>query len=69
MRGAVLHKLGLNCVKERIMRRHYGVVYNKPFDSSKDPVERKGYNLRGEAVCKDSMRWYAKKVSSQKSSS
>ena len=63
MKGAVLHKLGLNFVKERMMRRNYGVSFNRnPFKPG-DPAERKGTNLRGESICRGAMRWYATKVS------
>ncbi len=63
MRGAVLHKLGLNIVKERIMRRHYGVShYREGFKHGKDPIHLKGVNAAGEVVCNDVMRWYAYKV-------
>ena len=63
MRGAILHKLGLNCIRERIMRRHYGVRHSRtPFNPAKDPLSRKGTNLRGDTVCLGAMTWYAKKV-------
>jgi hypothetical protein len=63
MRGAVLHRLGLNIVKERIMRRHYGVSYNRTgFKQGKDPIHLKGVDVAGEVVCMDVMRWYAYKV-------
>ena len=63
MRGAVLHKLGLNIVKERIMRRHYGVRYNRQgFKHGKDPIHLKGLDAAGEVVCQHVMRWYAYKV-------
>jgi succinate dehydrogenase/fumarate reductase flavoprotein subunit len=63
MRGAVLHKLGLNIVKERIMRRHYGVgAIRAPFKHGKDPIHLKGLDAAGEAVCQDVMHWYAYKV-------
>jgi hypothetical protein len=63
MRGAVLHKLGLNVVKERLMRRHYGVKFNRlGFKPGKDPAHLKGYDLAGNVICKNAMRWYAHKV-------
>ena len=61
MKGAVLHKLGLNFVKERMMRRSYGVAFNRPFKHG-DPTDRKGTNLRGETICRGAMKWYASKV-------
>jgi len=66
MRGAVLHKLGLNVVRERLMRRHYGVSYNRGgFNPRRDPAHLKGYDAAGEICCHGVMRWYAKKVHSR----
>jgi len=63
MRGAVLHKLGLNVVRERLMRRHYGVSFNRlGFNPRKDPVHLKGIDAAGDVICKGVMKWYAKKV-------
>jgi len=61
MKGAVLHKLGLNFVKERIMRRSYGVRFYRPFEDD-DPIERKSMDLAGETICTGVMDWYATKV-------
>jgi hypothetical protein len=66
MRGAVLHKLGLNIVKERIMRRHYGVSYYRGFKQGQDPIHLKAMDAAGDVVCRDVMRWYAYKVSTPK---
>ena len=64
MRGAVLHKMGLNYVKERVMRRHYGVLYSRPgFRDGKDPEHFRSVNIAGEEVCDNVMQWYAFKVS------
>lgn len=62
MRGAVLHKMGLNYVKERLMRRHYGVSHNRPFEYGKDPISLKGTNAAGTVICRTVMKWYANKV-------
>lgn len=63
MRGAVLHRMGFNFVKERIMRRNYGVTYIKtPFEPGVDPEHLKEISISGLPACRDVMRWYAKKV-------
>lgn len=63
MRGAVLHKMGLHLVKERLMRRHYGVEFwRRGFQNGIDPEYLRGCDATGEEVCKDVMNWYATKV-------
>ena len=63
MRGAVLHRMGFNFVKERIMRRNYGVTYIKtPFEPGVDPENLKEISISGLPACRDVMRWYATKV-------
>ena len=61
MRGAVLHSLGLN-VKERVMRRSYGVIQFPEFIPHKHPNELKIYDIGGVPRCRDVMKWYALKV-------
>jgi len=61
-RGAVLHMLGLNLVRERIMRRHYGFAITSPFIEDKDPERLKFRDINGDLMCKNVMRWYAHKV-------
>lgn len=68
MRGAVLHKLGLNLIKERIMRRNYGICRQRPFHQGKDPERLRFVDSAGEVVCKEVMFWYAQKVAFYKSS-
>lgn len=63
MRGAVLYKLGLGCVKDRIMRKSYGVSKTVVFDEIKHPASRKFKGIDGVVRCRDVMHWYAKKVS------
>ncbi len=65
MRGAVLHKLGLNLIKERVIRSNYGVVRWRPFKEGKDPKRLKRIDEDGEEYCADVMYWYAKKVSTK----
>ena len=62
MRGAILHKMGLNAIKERVMRRHYGVEYKAPFEEGVHPEHMKARNAAGTIVCRSACRWYANKV-------
>ena len=62
MRGAVLHGLGLHLVKERLMRRSYGVTSHPAFVVSLHPLHRKFVDVDGTERCKDVMDWYAIKV-------
>lgn len=62
MRGAVLHKMGMDYVKERIMRVHYGYSITKPFIEGYHPPERKYVGTAGDTRCDGIMRWFANKV-------
>jgi hypothetical protein len=62
MRGAVLHKLGLDMVKDRFVRRSYGVTYNAEFRKGQHPSSRKIVCIDGVTRCENVMDWYAKKV-------
>jgi hypothetical protein len=63
MRGAVLYKIGLKFVEERLMRRHYGVKFcRRPFIHGEDPPNLYDRDPDGVEVCKDVLRWYANKV-------
>jgi hypothetical protein len=62
MRGAVLHGLGLNLVKERLMRRSYGVTSRPVFVPGRHPENLKYEDVDGTVRCKDVMEWYAIKV-------
>jgi hypothetical protein len=61
MRGAVLHSLGLN-VKERVMRRSYGVVQMPLFVRGTHPERLMFRDYSGEVRCRDVMKWYVVKV-------
>lgn len=63
MRGAVLHKLGLDFVKNRIMRSSYGISMNRKFQTGFDPEIHKVEGFDGNMLCEGVMDWYAKKVS------
>lgn len=60
-RGAVLYKLGLNLVKEHVMRVHYGIATWVPFEA-RHPKSLQIFCLDGTTMCKDVMWWYARKV-------
>ena len=62
MRGAVLHGLGLDLVKERLMRRSYGVVIRPVFRDGVHPEERKYRDEAGTFRCRGVMQWFARKV-------
>ena len=62
MRGAVLYGLGLHLVKERLMRRSYGVTSHPTFISGLHPPHRRFVDVDGTERCKDVMDWYASKV-------
>jgi hypothetical protein len=62
MRGAVLHRMGAILVKERIMRRHYGVRHYRAFKPGADPERLRAVDASGQTVCSDVMKWYAYKV-------
>jgi hypothetical protein len=63
MRGALLRGLGLNPIKQRAMRRSYGVSSNPVFDPDQHLDSRKYIDIDGTTRCKDVMEWFARKVS------
>jgi hypothetical protein len=70
MKGAVLHKLGLNLVKRRVMRASYGFVGEPVFD----PIEHEAQYrfsdpVDGNIRCKGVMKWCARRVPSYTSAS
>lgn len=62
VRGAVLYKMGLNIVKERLMRRNYGVYGDIIFNPGHHPKDRKYVDLAGVDRCRGTILWYAYKV-------
>jgi len=62
MRGAVLYGLGSDFVKERILRRSYGLRSSPVFIEGKHPQSRKFTGVDGLPYCKDVMDWIAIKV-------
>jgi hypothetical protein len=67
MKGAVLNGLGVNFVKERLMRRSYGVTVYPIFVEGEHSARRRFVDLDGIARCRDVMNWYAKKVGARSS--
>jgi hypothetical protein len=64
MRGAVLHKLDLNIVKRRTMRKCYGWSSEPKFNALIHPKERRRYcKVTGEYRCTGMLQWCAKTVS------
>jgi hypothetical protein len=62
MRGAVLHKLGMDSVKERILRAHYGIPNDVIFRKGHHPTDRRYISVAGEDRCRGVMKWFANKV-------
>jgi hypothetical protein len=63
MRGAVLYKLGLDFVKDRVLPRSYGINAEAIFRPGYHPESRKVEDLDGVTCCRGTMFWFAKKVS------
>jgi hypothetical protein len=62
MRGAVLHGLGMDLIKERLMRRSYGSEFQSIFKPDEHPESLKFIDdIDGQCRC-NTMRWYASKV-------
>lgn len=62
MRGAVLHKMGMDLVKERVLRTSYGTVLDDEFRFGHDPENRKFMHINGEWRCRGAMYWFMQKV-------
>src|SRR5579859_3969768 len=62
MQGAILHGLGYNLVKERLIRRSYGVISSPEFVPGQHPEERKFHDESGTPRCKGMMEWFVCKV-------
>jgi hypothetical protein len=54
--------LGLNFVRERIMRRHYGFAVRNLFIEGYHPGNLKVKGLDGLWRCDNIMEWYARRV-------
>ena len=62
MRGAVLYKLGLDLVKDRVMRVSYGTAARVPFQEGYHPISRRVVDYEGNPRCTGVMHWFANKV-------
>jgi hypothetical protein len=62
MKGAVLYRLGMNSVKERLLRDNYGFSCAKPFIQGVHPESSKFIDARGDVRSKVALEWVAKKV-------
>ena len=63
MKGAVLYRLGMNSVKERMMRDNYGLSCNQIFRQGVHPESSKYVDARGEIRTNVGVEWIANKVS------
>jgi len=64
MRGAVLYELGMDFVKKRVIRRHYGISRSVIFDNRFHEESRKYEDYDGSVLCRGVMDWYARMVPS-----
>ena len=62
MKGAVLHRLGMNFVTERRMRAAYGIGLHTSFDPKIHPDHLKGLNKAGRSICTKGLKWCVYKV-------
>lgn len=62
MKGAVLYKLGLDFVKDRVMRVSYGTPTRAPFREGYHPSSRRVFGLDGIAKCSGVLHWFVTKV-------
>jgi hypothetical protein len=62
MKGAVLTGLGLNLIKERLMRRSYGVKSHTIFVQGQHPMSKRYVDIDGTVRCRDVMNWYVVKA-------
>lgn len=65
MKGAVLHKLGVDLVRTRMIKASYGTENLVSFQEGHHPESRKVLGYDGRLRCEGVMYWFAKKVSSQ----
>lgn len=62
VRGAVLYGLNSGIVRERILRRHYGIPTSVVWDPEKHPIERRWKDDLDGTWRVDVMKWYVSKV-------
>jgi hypothetical protein len=62
VRGAVMHGLNSRIVKQRVLRRHYGIATSVAWNNERHPLERRWKDKLDGTWRVDVMRWYAQKV-------
>ena len=62
VRGAVMYGLNSKVVRERILRRHYGIPTSVVWDNEKHPIERRWRDHLDGSWRIDVMKWYVAKV-------
>jgi hypothetical protein len=62
VRGAVLYKLGMDLVKDRVVRASYGTSSLARFQEGHHPISAKVVDRDGLVKCNDVMYWFATKV-------
>jgi hypothetical protein len=62
VRGAVMHGLNSRIVKQRVLRRHYGIATSVAWNNERHPLERRWKDKLDGSWRVDVMRWYAHKV-------
>lgn len=66
VRGAVMYGLNSRIVRERILRRHYGIATSVVWNPEKHPLERRWRDKLDGTWRVDVMKWYVTKVPSHK---
>jgi len=62
MKGAVLYRLGMNSVRERVMRDNYGLSCTQIFRQRVHPESSKFIDPRGDLRTNKGVIWLANKV-------
>ena len=62
VRGAVLYGLNSGIVRERMLRRHYGIPTSILWNPEKHPIERRWKDELDGTWRIDVMKWYVAKV-------
>lgn len=58
----MMHGLNSRIVKQRVLRRHYGIATSVAWNNEKHPLERRWKDKLDGTWRVDVMRWYASKV-------
>ena len=58
-----MHGLNSRIVKNRVLRRHYGIATSVAWNNERHPLERRWKDKLDGTWRVDVMRWYAHKVS------